>query len=84
MISIDRRWPTTTSSVDRVLAYHVKGVGFEWTIKIQTPPKKRISDCRLIYYIDYIHLEESITYAASGHRDPCLEFYQKGVVKNEN
>ena len=33
--------------------------------------------------INYIHLEERCTAAASGHRDPHLEFFRKGAIKYE-
>ena len=34
--------------------------------------------------INYTHLEERCSAAASGHRDPRLKFSRKGAIKYEN
>ena len=113
-VSTERR----SSSVVRVLAYHVKGSGFEsrpghcaawiwvyyscgsaasfgWDVKPRSslcstpnmdykdPDITEEENLWLPAHTDYIHIEERVAYAASGHRDPRLEFSRKGAIKNK-
>ena len=53
-------------------------------IGYKDPDTTEEENSRLPAHTDCIHLEERITYAASGHRNPRLEFSRKGAIRGKN